>query len=123
MLPLLARIETPRPVPNSIADDVLAKTGSKATPMVSTVIAIMVAGGLLVGARKMRRPKIIRFTSIGEWSFSGPFGKFDRGAVQRGLKVYKEVCASCHSLSFIAFRNLAYRRSRLFGGAGCGLRL
>ena len=42
-----------------------------------------------------------------KWSFSGPFGKFDRGAVQRGLKVYKEVCASCHSLSFIAFRNLA----------------
>ena len=37
VLPLLARIETPRPVPNSIADDVLAKTGGKAAPMVSTV--------------------------------------------------------------------------------------
>ncbi len=42
-----------------------------------------------------------------KWSFSGPIGKFDRGALQRGLKVYKEVCASCHGLSYVAFRNLA----------------
>jgi ubiquinol-cytochrome c reductase cytochrome b/c1 subunit len=42
-----------------------------------------------------------------KWSFSGPFGKFDRGALQRGLKVYKEVCSSCHGLSYVAFRNLA----------------
>src|SRR5258706_13913331 len=48
VLPLLSRIETPRPVPNSIAEDVLAKTGSKATPMVSTVIALVVAGALLL---------------------------------------------------------------------------
>src|SRR6266700_1467140 len=40
-------------------------------------------------------------------SFSGPFGKFDRGSLQRGLKVYKEVCSACHGLSYIAFRNLA----------------
>ena len=108
VLPLLARIETPRPVPNSIADDVLAKTGSKATPMVSTVIAIMVAGGLLVGGAQNARAEDhpVSPPSV-KWSFSGPFGKFDRGALQRGLKVYKEVCASCHSLSFIAFRNLA----------------
>src|SRR5881396_417020 len=54
LLPLLARIEKPRPVPNSIADDVLAKSGGKAAPMVSTVIALMVAGGLLVGAQNAR---------------------------------------------------------------------
>jgi ubiquinol-cytochrome c reductase cytochrome b/c1 subunit len=42
-----------------------------------------------------------------KWSFAGPFGKFDRGAMQRGLKVYKEVCSNCHALSYIAFRNLA----------------
>jgi ubiquinol-cytochrome c reductase cytochrome b/c1 subunit len=34
-------------------------------------------------------------------------GKFDRGSLQRGLKVYKEVCSSCHGLSYVAFRNLA----------------
>ncbi len=41
------------------------------------------------------------------WSFSGPFGTYDRGQLQRGFKVYREVCQSCHSLSLIAFRNLA----------------
>lgn len=41
------------------------------------------------------------------WSFSGPFGLFDRAQLQRGFKVYKEVCASCHSLSLVSFRNLA----------------
>ena len=41
------------------------------------------------------------------WSFAGPFGTYDRAQLQRGLKVYKEVCAACHSLSFVAFRNLA----------------
>jgi cytochrome c1 len=42
-----------------------------------------------------------------KWSFSGPFGKFDRGQLQRGFKVYKEVCAVCHGLKYVAFRNLA----------------
>ena len=41
-----------------------------------------------------------------KWSFSGPFGKFDRGQLQRGFKVYKEVCAVCHGLDLVAFRNL-----------------
>lgn len=31
-----------------------------------------------------------------DWSFKGLFGKFDRGALQRGYQVYTEVCASCH---------------------------
>ena len=41
------------------------------------------------------------------WSFAGPFGRFDKGQLQRGYKVYKEVCANCHSMNLIAFRNLA----------------
>ena len=40
------------------------------------------------------------------WSFSAPFGTFDRGQLQRGYKVYKEVCASCHGLRLLHFRNL-----------------
>ena len=42
-----------------------------------------------------------------KWTFQGPFGTFDRGQLQRGFKVYREVCASCHGLSYVAFRNLA----------------
>ncbi len=37
---------------------------------------------------------------------NGPFGKFDKQQLQRGFKVYKEVCSTCHSLSLVAFRNL-----------------
>ncbi len=42
-----------------------------------------------------------------DWSFTGIFGQYDRGAMQRGLQVYREVCSGCHGLRFIAFRNLA----------------
>ncbi|MDJ0613359.1 MAG: cytochrome c1 [Rhizobiaceae bacterium] len=41
-----------------------------------------------------------------DWSFAGPFGTWDLGQLQRGFKVYQEVCASCHSIDLIAFRNL-----------------
>lgn len=41
-----------------------------------------------------------------DWSFSGPFGKFDKAQLQRGFQIYKEVCSSCHSLKYVAFRNL-----------------
>ncbi len=42
-----------------------------------------------------------------DWSFNGMFGTFDRGSQQRGFQVYTEVCASCHSLRLVAYRNLA----------------
>lgn len=41
-----------------------------------------------------------------DWSFAGPFGHYDRGELQRGLKVYVEVCAACHSMELVAFRTL-----------------
>jgi ubiquinol-cytochrome c reductase cytochrome c1 subunit len=43
----------------------------------------------------------------GGFSFEGPFGSFDQGQLQRGYKVYREVCASCHSMSLLSFRTLA----------------
>jgi len=36
----------------------------------------------------------------------GPFGRFDKAQVQRGLQVYTEVCKGCHSLNFVAFRDI-----------------
>jgi ubiquinol-cytochrome c reductase cytochrome c1 subunit len=45
-------------------------------------------------------PKHVKFAS------DGPFGKFDRAQLQRGFQVYKEVCASCHGLKRVAFRDL-----------------
>ena len=42
-----------------------------------------------------------------DWSFKGLFGKFDRASLQRGYQVYTEVCASCHSMKLLSYRNLA----------------
>lgn len=42
-----------------------------------------------------------------DWSFNGPFGTFDRGALQRGFQVYQQVCAACHSLDYVSYRNLS----------------
>ena len=41
-----------------------------------------------------------------DWTFKGLFGKFDRASLQRGFQVYKEVCASCHSMQYLSYRNL-----------------
>ncbi|TIU39555.1 MAG: cytochrome c1 [Mesorhizobium sp.] len=42
-----------------------------------------------------------------DWSFTGPFGTYDKAQLQRGLKVYKEVCSACHSMNMVAFRTLS----------------
>jgi ubiquinol-cytochrome c reductase cytochrome b/c1 subunit len=42
-----------------------------------------------------------------KWSFSGPFGKYDTAQLQRGFKIYKEVCSACHSIDMLSFRNLS----------------
>lgn len=47
-----------------------------------------------------KHPKEVHFAS------DGAFGKFDNQQLQRGFKVYKEVCANCHSLRHVAFRDL-----------------
>ena len=41
------------------------------------------------------------------WSFKDLTGKFDRASLQRGYQVYTEVCASCHSMKYLSYRNLA----------------
>ncbi|MDO1582321.1 cytochrome c1 [Rhizobium oryzicola] len=41
-----------------------------------------------------------------DWSFAGPFGKYDKAQLQRGLKIYTEVCSACHSMNLVSFRTL-----------------
>jgi ubiquinol-cytochrome c reductase cytochrome c1 subunit len=48
-----------------------------------------------------KHPKEVHFAS------DGPLGHFDRQQLQRGFQVYKEVCAACHGLNLVSFRNLA----------------
>ena len=52
-----------------------------------------------------------------DWSFKGLFGKFDRGSLQRGYQVYTEVCAWCHSMKYVSYRNLGEKGGPEFSEA------
>ena len=80
------------------------------TKLISKLTAIatglVIAAGLSLGSAlaaeyPLEKPK------NAEWSFSGPLGHWDQGQLQRGLKVYTEVCAACHGLKLVSYRNLA----------------
>ena len=75
--------------------------------MQRTIIALTLAGGIAaLGAPAFAQEHDSPPPPRLKWSFAGPFGKFDEAQLQRGFKVYREVCANCHSLDMVAFRNL-----------------
>ena len=41
-----------------------------------------------------------------KWPFNGIFGRFDESSLQRGFQVYREVCAACHGIRHISYRDL-----------------
>ena len=81
------------------------------TPPCALPFALTLAAGLR-GCWRCRRSALAAMDTTRmpvkdvDFSFEGPFGTYDRGALQRGFQVYKEVCAACHSLDHIAFHNL-----------------
>jgi ubiquinol-cytochrome c reductase cytochrome b/c1 subunit len=102
ILPILGLVETTTPLPTSISADVLKRKG-----IAATIVAILALAGLLVSNAPSQAageedapPKL-------NWSFAGPFGKFDRAQLQRGYWVYREVCQTCHGMQLLSFRNLA----------------
>ena len=55
------------------------------------------------------------------WSFRGIFGHFDKASLRRGYEVYDQVCASCHGLRFLHYRDLealGYSRAQVAALAG-----
>ncbi|WP_119308326.1 cytochrome c1 [Cohaesibacter haloalkalitolerans] len=73
----------------------------------NAVRALVVAGALAVSsAGAMASGEGGHHYVKQDWSFAGPFGKFDKAQLQRGFKIYREVCSSCHSMDYVAFRNL-----------------
>jgi ubiquinol-cytochrome c reductase cytochrome c1 subunit len=66
-----------------------------------TYLAIL----LIVGTHQANSAEKVELLKT-DWSFNGLFGKFDRGSLQRGYQVYTEVCASCHSMKYVSYRNL-----------------
>ncbi len=63
-------------------------------------LAALATGAVAIAAGTTEQPPQKK------WHFQGPFGTFDRAAAQRGYQVYQEVCAACHSLQLLAYRNL-----------------
>lgn len=64
---------------------------------------VLVGGPALANTGGVEHPKDIAY------SFEGPFGTFDQAQLQRGYKVYREVCSACHSMNLVSFRNLGDR--------------
>jgi ubiquinol-cytochrome c reductase cytochrome b/c1 subunit len=104
VLPLLSRMEKTLPVPNSISDDVLAKAGKT---LASVAVVLALAGTLFFSVSQSASAATETVPPSEQWSFAGPFGKFDRAQLQRGYKIYKEVCSACHSMRLVSYRNLA----------------
>lgn len=70
------------------------------------IFAVAVAGVAALHAGPGRAAGAEVVPPDGDWSFEGVFGTIDRHKAQRGFQVFKEVCATCHSLRFFKFRNL-----------------
>jgi len=68
---------------------------------------LVLAASLMFAAPVLAQEHDTPSPPTNKWSFAGPFGKFDRGQLQRGLKIYREVCQVCHGLKLVAFRTLA----------------
>ena len=69
--------------------------------------SLLIAASALLGFAGAAHAEAEKDAKPVNFSFEGPFGKFDQAELQRGYKVYKEVCSNCHSMKYIAFRNLA----------------
>jgi len=114
VLPLLGAFETPRPLPNSISEAM--KIGTKA------VLGVAIAVGLGAACIGAARPAAAQEQADlqpprNTWSFAGWFGSFDRGQLQRGFKVYHDVCQTCHSLKELSFRTLGEEGGPQFSAA------
>ena len=60
---------------------------------------------LIISLRPLQSAEMVDPIKV-DWSFKGLIGTFDRASLQRGFQVYKEVCASCHSMQYLSYRNL-----------------
>ena len=101
VLPFLGFIETPKPLPNSISEAVLKKAA------VAAVLLVLVVAGLAGTSRPASAEEETTLPPRQKWSFAGPFGVYDRAQLQRGFKIYHEVCQNCHSLKLVSFRTLS----------------
>ncbi len=79
--------------------------------MRKTILSLGLAAAVALGVPALVAPAAQAAEGVAipkmSWSFAAPFGTYDRAALQRGFQVYKEVCAACHSMNLLAYRDLA----------------
>ncbi|NRG17623.1 cytochrome c1 [Rhizobiales bacterium] len=75
--------------------------------MVGTVRTLAAVAGLVLAGPALAAEGEAPHIEKQQWSFAGPFGTYDPAQLQRGFKIYREVCSGCHSMRLVAFRNLA----------------
>ncbi len=105
IMPLLGSIEKTPKLPDSIHAYYQEKKESK-KKLLSLLAIMAVALSFALPASKAKAAGASIDIPKQEWSFNGPLGTFDRPSLQRGFVVYQQVCAACHGLDFIAYRNL-----------------
>ena len=74
--------------------------------MIRKTLGVLCLVGLLGTAPLAARAAEAIAVPKQDWSFNGIFGQFDRAQLQRGFQIYRENCAACHGLKYVAFRNL-----------------
>ncbi len=72
--------------------------------MTTRLAMAALASALFTGSALAAAEVVIKHQS---WTFSGPFGTYDNQQLQRGYQIYREVCSGCHSMNYVAFRNLS----------------
>ena len=82
----------------------------KATIAAASLVLALSLTGTAMAAGKPEQP----LAPKGGWTFEGPLGKFDQAQLQRGFKVYREVCASCHAMSMLSYRNLGEKHGPFY---------
>ena len=73
--------------------------------MIKSNLRLFVLSLLLISFKPLQSAEMVDPIKV-DWSFKGLTGTFDRASLQRGFQVYKEVCASCHSMQYLSYRNL-----------------
>jgi len=75
------------------------------TMLKQLTIAASLALGLSLSGGPVAAAETAHIEDV-DFSFEGPFGKFDQNQLQRGLQVYTEICSACHGLQFVPLRSL-----------------
>lgn len=69
----------------------------------AALTALGFAAGSAIAAGNAKHPHAL------DWSWQGPMGSYDRASIQRGYQVYDQVCAACHGMKFMSYRNLGQK--------------